>query len=175
MLRRTAIEAGKNKPNLLVDKIKRVVGKTYEEAKEDPLLANIAYELIPGKVVCEKTAEQTKEQHEALVRVGQTVKREYLPEEIVAKIFLEAKKHAESYLRDVEGYSLPIDYDRIVITFPANFNVIHVAESATPQLKLASKMKNSNSLTNPQQPPSTRSTKVKYPMAHKNQSTKFWS
>jgi len=118
-----ALDAGKSKPHLMVDKIKRVIGKTYEEAQKDPLLKKIAFELVAGKVISEKSKDQPEAQHEAIVRVGEVKKVDYLPEDIAAMIFEEAKKDAEAYLRGELGYE-NLDYDWIVITFPANFNVI---------------------------------------------------
>jgi hypothetical protein len=113
-----ALNAGKEKPHLLVDKIKRVIGKTYEEVKDDPLLKNIAYELVKGDVI---SAEGKAEQHVALVRVGEVEKLTYRPEEIVAIILKEAKTDAETYLQQEHGYE-NLDFDWITLTFPANFN-----------------------------------------------------
>jgi molecular chaperone DnaK (HSP70) len=141
-----ALNQGKDpeKQHLLVDKIKRVIGKTYEEAKTDPLLKSIAYDLVKGDlnfvdgkpVALIKIGKEIKQfylseqiatifnearKDVVFILVGEVVKQAYLPEEIVAMILKEANNDAETYLQREKGYE-NLDYDYITITFPANFN-----------------------------------------------------
>jgi molecular chaperone DnaK (HSP70) len=114
-----ALTYGKNKPHLCIDKIKRVIGKTYEDAKKDPLLKNVAYELVKGDLISKKGE---KDEHIALVRVGEIEKQTYTSEEIASMILKQAKQDAETYLEQEKGYT-NLKFDAIILTFPANFSI----------------------------------------------------
>lgn len=101
--------------HLCVDKIKRIIGKSYETAIKDKLLSNIGYNIVEGEGV------KDSGEHLALVEVGQTNKKKYLPEEIASMIFREAKDIAEAYLRMECGLN-SVQLTKIVVTVPAYFD-----------------------------------------------------
>jgi molecular chaperone DnaK len=128
----TALEAGKAKPHLLVNKIKRVIGKTFEQVIEDPVLADVGYEIIAGKLI---SSEGCKiEAHEAKVRVGELHKIDYYPEEITAMIINAVFVEANDYIRNYMEHGA-LDYDRIIISYPAYFNHIQISKLRQAAIK----------------------------------------
>lgn len=118
-----ALSQSLSKPHLCVDKIKRLIGKTYEEAIEDPLKNNIAYEIVKGEAKNNGSGNGGPQEHEVLVRVGETNKETYAPEKIASFIFEEARRQAEAYLQRPEAKCTDRTLNKIIITYPANFSL----------------------------------------------------
>jgi hypothetical protein len=139
---------GVSSNTFLVDRVERILGKSYEELKNDPYLKNLQSFIVKGDLVFDpdgkavaivnlqgketrfflsekphRTFCRTPEKDTAFILVGGEKRQIYLPEQVVALVLAEARKNAESYLTEVRGCA-DLDYDWVTIAFPTCFTFI---------------------------------------------------
>ena len=98
-----AISYSRAFPDLVVDKVKRIIGRNTKELDGDPLLKSVSYEIVDKN-------------DKAYIKIKSEL---YSPEEITAEILKEAKKQAEQYLEENDH---KVNIDTTTITVPAAFH-----------------------------------------------------
>jgi len=110
---------GRAYPKLVVDQVKRWIGKSYSEIRADFKLENLGYKII------EKDGKPQ-------VEIG---KRTYLPEEIVAYLLKHLMTEGKAYLKD-EGIDLTDKNVTVIVTHPAYYtqNQVDAIKSAVTKM-----------------------------------------